>query len=159
MVIVVCTPCSGTRGCCAVRKSCTQSDGGRTGSRRRRYSSYCGSIGATPDNLLAGGFRIDTPNQKWPTDITESRIPAGKVCLSPVINCSDGKVMSGFLSTCPDTDLANTMPDSAINTLNAGVNPIIHSDSGGHYRWSGWLERVNAAGLIRSINPQRGLNR
>ncbi len=29
---------------------------------------------------------------------------------------------------------------------------VIHSDRGGHYRWPGWLERVNAAGLIRSMS-------
>ncbi len=41
------------------------------------------------------------------------------------------------------------MLDSAVETLNAGERPVIHSDRGGHYRWPGWLERVNAAGLIR----------
>ena len=34
----------------------------------------------------------------------------------------------------------------------AGERPVIHSDRGGHYRWPGWLERVNAAGLIRSMS-------
>lgn len=29
---------------------------------------------------------------------------------------------------------------------------MIHNDRGGHYRWPGWLERVNAAGLIRSMS-------
>lgn len=29
---------------------------------------------------------------------------------------------------------------------------MIHSDRDGHYRWPGWLERVNAAGLIRSMS-------
>ena len=44
------------------------------------------------------------------------------------------------------------MLDSAVETLNAGERPVIHSDRGGHYRWPGWLERVNAAGLIRSMS-------
>ncbi|APL63867.1 integrase (plasmid) [Escherichia coli] len=44
------------------------------------------------------------------------------------------------------------MLDSAVETLNAGERPVIHSDRGGHYRWSGWLERVNAEGLIRSMS-------
>ncbi len=42
--------------------------------------------------------------------------------------------------------------DSAVETLNAGERPVIHSDRGGHYCWPGWLERVNAAGLIRSMS-------
>ncbi|HBS2690279.1 TPA: IS3 family transposase, partial [Klebsiella pneumoniae] len=30
--------------------------------------------------------------------------------------------------------------------------PVIHSDRGGHYRWPGWLERINTSGLIRSMS-------
>ncbi|MGM3192951.1 IS3 family transposase [Dickeya dadantii subsp. dieffenbachiae] len=120
--------------------------------RRRRYSSYCGEIGPAPDNLLARDFKAAQPNQKWLTDITEFQLPTGKVWLSPVVDCFDGKIVSWSLSTRPDAELANTMLDSAIGTLNAGEHPVIHSDRGGHYRWTGWLERVNAAGLIRSMS-------
>ena len=35
-----------------------------------------------------------TPNEKWLTDITEFHIPAGKVYLSPMIDCFDGLVIS-----------------------------------------------------------------
>ncbi|EBI4024279.1 IS3 family transposase [Salmonella enterica] len=120
--------------------------------RRRRYSSYCGEIGPTPDNLIARDFKAEQPNQKWLTDITEFQLPAGKVWLSPVVDCFDGKVVSWSLSTRPDAELVNTMLDNAVETLNAGERPVIHSDRGGHYRWPGWLERVNAAGLIRSMS-------
>ncbi|EKH4848761.1 IS3 family transposase, partial [Escherichia coli] len=120
--------------------------------RRRRYSSYCGEIGPAPDNLIARDFKAEQPNQKWLTDITEFHLPAGKVWLSPVVDCFDGKVVSWSLSTRPDAELVNTMLDSAVETLNAGERPVIHSDRGGHYRWPGWLERVNAAGLIRSMS-------
>lgn len=44
------------------------------------------------------------------------------------------------------------MLDNAVETLNAGERPVIHSDRGGHYRWPCWLERVNAAGLILSMS-------
>ena len=120
--------------------------------RRRRYSSYCGEIGPAPDNLLARDFNAEQPNQKWLTDITEFQLPSGKVWLSPVIDCFDGKVVSWSLGTRPDAELANTMLEGAISTLTAGERPIIHSDRGGHYRWPGWLERVNAASLIRSMS-------
>lgn len=64
-------------------------------------------------------------------------------------------VVSWSLSARPDAELVNTMLDNAVETLNPGERPVIHSDRGGHYRWSGWLagwlERVNAAGLIRSM--------
>ena len=102
--------------------------------------------------FIARDFKAEQPNQKWLTDITEFQLPAGKVWLSPVVDCFDGKVISWSLSTRPDAELVNTMLDSAVETLNAGERPVIHSDRGGHYRWPGWLERVNAAGLIRSMS-------
>lgn len=120
--------------------------------RRHSYSSYCGEIGPAPDNLLARGFNAEQPNQKWLTNITEFQLPSGKIWLSPVVDCFDGKVVSWSLGTRPDAELANTMLEGAISTLTAGEQPIIHSDRGGHYRWSGWSERVNAAGLIRSMS-------
>lgn len=108
--------------------------------RRRRYSSYCGENGSAPDNLIARDFKAEQPNQKWLTDITEFQLPAGKVWLSPVVDCFDGKVVSWSLSTRPDAELVNTMLDNAVETLNAGERPVIHSDRGWHYRWPGWLE-------------------
>ncbi len=82
--------------------------------RRRRYSSYCGEIGPAPDNLIARDFKAEQPNQKWLTDITEFLLPAGKVWLSPVVDCFDGTVVSWSLSTHPDAELVNTMLDNAV---------------------------------------------
>jgi hypothetical protein len=44
------------------------------------------------------------------------------------------------------------MLDDALDTLNEHDKPVIHSDRGGHYRWPGWLERINTSGLIRSMS-------
>lgn len=33
-------------------------------------------------------------------------------------------------------------------------HPIVHSDRGGHYRWPGWIERMEAAGLRRSMSKK-----
>lgn len=120
--------------------------------RRRRYSSCCGEIGAAPDNLLARDFNAELPNQKWLTDITEFHLPARKVWLSPVVDCFDGKVVSWSLGTRPDAQLANSMLKSAIGTLKPHERPIIHSDRGRHYRWPGWLQRISASGLVRSMS-------
>lgn len=121
-------------------------------SRHRRYSSYCGEIGHAPENLLARDFNAGSPNEKWLTDITEFQLPAGKVYLSHMLDCFDGKVVSWSIGTQPDAQLANTMLDGAISTLTGDDRPIIHSDKGGHYRWSGWLERIRVAGLVRSMS-------
>lgn len=43
------------------------------------------------------------------------------------------------------------MLDKAIALLKE-EHPIVHSDRGGHYRWTGWIERMNTAGLTRSMS-------
>ena len=121
--------------------------------RRRRYGSYMGEISPAPDNVLNRDFSASAPNEKWLTDITEFQIPAGKVYLSPMIDCFDGMVVSWSIGTRPDAELVNTMLDAAIETVTASSNrPVVHSDRGGHYRWPGWLSRIAGAKLIRSMS-------
>ncbi|SDD55521.1 Transposase InsO and inactivated derivatives [Cupriavidus sp. YR651] len=109
--------------------------------RRRRYRSYRGEIGPAPENVVNRDFRAASPNEKWLTDITEFRIPAGKVYLSPVIDCFDGLVVSWTIGTRPDAELVNTMLDAAIETVaNSDARPVVHSDRGAHYRWPGCFQ-------------------
>jgi len=88
------------------------------------------------------------------TDITEFHIPAGKVYLSPIIDCFDGLPVSWTISTSPNAELVNTMLDEAILSLGEDEKPIIHSDRGCHYRWSGWIERMEKAMLTRSMSKK-----
>jgi transposase InsO family protein/transposase-like protein len=120
----------------------------------RKYSSYQGEITPAPENLLERDFHAEAPNQKWLTDITEFRIPAGKVYLSPVVDCFDGMLVSWTISTRPDAGLVTTMLDLATDTLHDGEFPIIHTDRGCHYRWPGWLERTENASLVRSMSKK-----
>ncbi|RCV85927.1 IS3 family transposase [Billgrantia montanilacus] len=120
--------------------------------RRRRYSSYGGEISPAADNLVDRNFCAAAPNEKWLTDITEFQIPAGKVYLSPMIDCFDGLVVSWTIGTRPDAELVNTMLGEAIGTLDDDERPIVHSDRGAHYRWPGWLSRIKDAKLTRSMS-------
>ena len=114
--------------------------------RRRKYGSYLGEISPAPDNLINRDFQAAAPNEKWLTDITEFQIAAGKVYLSPMIDCFDGLVVSWTIGTRPDAALVNTMLDVAIETLADGSDrPVVHSDRGAHYRWPGWLSRMHNA--------------
>ncbi|WCE36676.1 IS3 family transposase [Bifidobacterium longum] len=94
----------------------------------KRYSSYKGEIGGAPANLVNRDFHAANPNWLWVTDITEFRIPAGKVYLSPVIDCHDGMPVAWTIGTSPNAALANGMLESACATLRPGETPIIHSD-------------------------------
>lgn len=112
-----------------------------------------GEISPVPDNVLNRDFSAGAPNEKWLTDITEFQIPAGKVYLSPMIDCFDGMVVSWSIGTRPNAELVNTMLDAAIQKVaGSGVRPVVHSDRGGHYRWPGWLTRIADAKLIRSMS-------
>ena len=94
----------------------------------KSYSSYKGEIGGAPANLVNRDFHAANPNRLWVTDITEFRIPAGKVYLSPVIDRHDGMPVAWTIGTSPNAELANGMLTDACSTLKDGEKPIIHSD-------------------------------
>ncbi|EDQ03067.1 Integrase, catalytic region [Sulfitobacter indolifex HEL-45] len=84
------------------------------------------------------------------TSITEFHIRAGKVYLSPIIDCFDGLVISWTIGTRPDADLVNTMLDAAVETIaDSEARPIVHSDRGGHYRWPGWNVSTQRSSFAR----------
>ena len=93
-------------------------------------------------------------NEKWLTDITEFAIPAGKVYLSPIVDCFDGLLVNWNISTSPDALHVNSMLDDAAKLLSVGEKPIIHSDRGVHYRWPGWIDRMEKNGFIRSMSKK-----
>jgi len=122
--------------------------------RKRKYSSYMGEISPAVENLVDRDFHADVPNKKWLTDLTEFHIPAGKVYLSPIVDCFDGLAVSWTIGTSPDAELVNTMLDDAVCSLTDGEHPIVHSDRGSHYRWPGWISRMENAGLTRSMSKK-----
>lgn len=122
--------------------------------RRNRYNSYKGEISPSVPNILERNFHSDAPNHKWVTDITEFAIPAGKVFLSSIVDCFDGLLPAWKISTVPDANMVNGMLDDAINSLYANEHPVVHTDRGCHYRWPGWISRMEARGLIRSMSKK-----
>ena len=122
--------------------------------RMKKYSSYKGEITPEVDNIINRDFHAEQPNTKWLMDITEFAIPAGKVYLSPVIDCFDGMVVKWNIGTTPDSILVNKMLEDAIGTLLPSEHPLVHTDRGCHYRWTGWIERMQAAGLTRSMSKK-----
>ena len=122
--------------------------------RMKKYSSYKGEISPEVENIINRDFHSEQPNKKWLTDITEFAIPAGKVFLSPIIDCFDGMVVTWNISTSPNAILVNDMLDEAISQLSPAEHPLIHTDRGCHYRWPGWIERMKCAGLRRSMSKK-----
>lgn len=122
--------------------------------RARRCGSYKGEVSDAPPNLVQRAFRSGLPNSLWLTDATEFAIPAGKVCLSPVLDCFDGALPAWSISTAPDAELANSMLRAACATLSPGERPVIHDDRGRHCRWPGWMPICEEHGLVRSMSAK-----
>lgn len=120
--------------------------------KRKKYNSYMGEISPAVENKVNRDFHADNPNEKWLTDITEFHIPDGKVYLSPIIDCFDGLPVAWTIGTHPDAELVKL--DNAIATLKDDEKPLVHSDRGVHYRWLGWIERMDKAGLTRSMSKK-----
>jgi len=125
-----------------------------TSKRKRKYSSYKGEITPAVPNLVNRDFHSDKPGKLLLTDITEFSLPAGKVYLSPVVDCFDGYLPTWTISLRPNANLVNTMLDNLAKKLKDGAKPIIHTDRGCHYRWPGWIGRMQANGWIRSMSKK-----
>lgn len=96
--------------------------------KRRRYSSYEGETTPAPGNLVNRDFTAERPNEKWLTDITEIKARDGKVYLSPMIDCHDGKIVAYTAGFHPNAELANRMLAEAAETLPDNARPVVHSD-------------------------------
>lgn len=101
-----------------------------------RRSSYEGEVSEAPPNLLRDEegkhrFGADRPSELRITDVTGFRIPAGKACFSPIVDCFDGMPLSWSISTSPDAEMANSLPIGACGWLNEGGHPTARSDRGG----------------------------
>lgn len=132
----------------------------RAARKKRRYSSYEGEISEAPENLLRDErgkhrFHADEPNEPRVTDVTEFRIPAGKACLPPIVDCSGGMPLGWSISTSPDAGMASPSLPGACERLGGGDHPTVHSDRGCHCRWPGWMRTCDEDGLARSM-PGKG---
>lgn len=122
--------------------------------KTRKYNSYQGEISSAVENIIDRNFSASKPNEKWLTDITEFALPAGRVYLSPIVDCFDGLLVTWSIGTSPDASLVNTMLDNAIQLLAPDEKPIVHSDRGAHYRWPGWIRLMESNGLRRSMSKK-----
>lgn len=121
---------------------------------KRRYSSYAGEVTEHPGNKVRQDFAAGLPNFLWPADVTQFSVPAGKLYLSPVLDCFDGSIVSWTTSTSPNAEMANSMLEAAIRLTGPGERArlIVHGGCGCHCRWPGWISICEEAGIIRSMS-------
>ena len=129
----------------------------RVARRRRRHGSHGGEIPEAPPNPPRDergrhDLGADAPNEKWVTDVTEFRIPAGRARPSPVAGRLDGMPPGRAVPASPDAEMADPSPLGACEWLREGDRTAARPDRGSHYRWPGWIGICEADGLVRSMS-------
>ena len=79
-------------------------------------------------------FSTTATDQKWTTDISESRIAAGKVYLSPILDMYTHEIISFSLSIHPDFAQTIEMLDKAFAKHPHLEGLIFHSNQGWQYQ-------------------------
>ncbi|WP_064444770.1 IS3 family transposase [Rhodococcus sp. YH3-3] len=97
--------------------------------RRKRYNSFRGEVGEAAENVLNRQFAAETAHTKWATDVTEFNIGSSKVYLSPILDLHDNRIISATAGPSPSVKMVTDSLRMAIDTLNAGEKPLLHSDS------------------------------
>lgn len=120
--------------------------------RRKRYNSFRGEVGEVAENVLNRQFAAEAAHTKWATDVTEFNIGSSKVYLSPILDLHDNRIISATAGPSPSVKMVTDSLRMAIDTLNAGEKPLVHSDQGFQYRHTIWRDTVREAGLTQSMS-------
>ncbi|BCN93975.1 putative transposase InsK for insertion sequence element IS150 [Thiomicrorhabdus immobilis] len=120
--------------------------------RPKRYRSYRGQVGRIAENVLQRNFRVDAPDKKWVTDVTEFKVGEQRVYLSPVIDLFNQEVISYRVAKSARLPLVTDMLKEAINKLTGKVKPIFHSDQGWQYQHSDVQKLLKENGLTQSMS-------
>lgn len=91
---------------------------------------------------LTHDFHADRPWEKIGTDVTEIHCTDGKLFISAAIDFYDGMPVAVTMSQSPNHDLVAEMMARIDAEKPADATPIIHSDRGGLYRSTRWVELI-----------------
>lgn len=120
--------------------------------RTKRYKSYKGEVGKIADNLLKREFKAEKPNQKWVTDVTECKVNNEKVCLSPVIDLFNQKLVRYEVRKPVTLPLVTDMLERATGKLKQQEQPIVHLDQGWQYQNRRYQNHLIEKGLSQSMS-------
>lgn len=105
------------------------------------------------ENVLNRAFTSEKPNEKWGTDVTEFKYGNGKKAyLSAIINLYDGSIVSYVLGHSNNNSIVFKTIKSAIESLQSGEQPLIHSDRGFQYTSKEFKRIVAAADMTQSMS-------
>jgi transposase InsO family protein len=120
--------------------------------RIKKYRAYRGEVGRAAPNVLERQFKAARPNEKWVTDVTEFRVGAEKLYLSPILDLYNGEIVAFETARRPLFGMVGAMLRRAFNRLGPQDKPILHSDQGWQYRMPIYREVLQQRAVIPSMS-------
>ena len=132
----------------------------------QKYHSYKGDNGEDKRNLLLSKeyneekkkdewvrhFQTTGPNQKWTTDVSEFKLPEGKLYLSPILDMYDSSIIAYDLSRSPNFEQTKRMLDQAFSKYDKLEGLIFHSDQGWQYQHQYYINVLKQKGIKQSFS-------
>lgn len=106
----------------------------------------------TNKTVYKRNFEASAPNQKWTTDVSEFKIGAGKVYLSPVLDLYDSSIISYDVSRHPNLDQIKRMLNRAFSNNENLEGLIFHSDQGWQYQNPFYVSELEKRGIKQSFS-------
>jgi transposase InsO family protein len=103
------------------------------------------------ENLIKQNFLASEPNTKWLSDITEVPTADGKLYVSPVLDCFDGKIVGLAMDNNMRKELCIQSFEQACRLHNA-YGMTFHSDRGSQYTSYKFRESLESRGAVQSMS-------
>lgn len=127
---------------------------------KAKYKSYRGTFSKICKNALLNKIgdqyqrEFDTTacNQKWTTDVSEFKIAAGKLYLSPILDMHNGEIVSFDISSSPNFNQITNMLNQGFRKYKNLDNLIFHSDQGWQYQMNAYQKRLAEKHITQSMS-------
>ncbi len=120
--------------------------------RVKKFRLASGEDDVSVPNILQRNFNASAPNEKWVTDITEFNVKGQKLYLSASMDVYNGEIVACHTSKRPVFELVIQTLKSALETLDRGSRPILHSDQGWQYKMLPYRKMISQYGLTQSMS-------
>ena len=130
--------------------------------KKRKYSSYKGTIGKVADNKINRNFKVDEPYTYITTDTTEFKYlekdksgnyQVKKLYLNPYLDMYNGEIISYELSKQPTLAPILKALDKAIEITSTNNDKrIFHSDQGWAYQLKQYTSKLEKEGITQSMS-------
>ena len=120
--------------------------------RKRKYSSYQGTVGKIKPNLICRNFLAILPDRKWYSDITEFHLNGEKLYLSPIMDGCTHEIISYTISRHPVLEQVMNMLELAYKDHPALNGLIFHTDQGWQYQHPAFQNWLKNHGIEQSMS-------